>query len=243
MKNVIYGTLFLTIALSVACALGRVQSGEGSLSAARPSTGNVHPEETPTGYLLGSGDVIRVSFYETEGYMPSMRQTETTTIRQDGTVFLQLLGNIRAAGLTSSQLAIRIEGRLREYIRNPVVVVEIEEYNSQKVMVFGQADNGIYSLDHPTYIAEFIASIGGLNSEADQIKIKVTRMDDSVVMVNLKRYYENGDLNQNILLRGGDQIFVPTQKTPWVWRYIDRWDTLVTSILTFVSLYMVFGGR
>ncbi len=243
MKNIIYGTLFLAIALSVACASGRVQSGERLLSAASRSTGSTYPDETPTEYLLGPGDVIQVTFYEAEGYMPSVKQIETATVRQDGTVFLHLIGNIKAAGLTSNQLEIQIEEKLREYIRNPMVVVEIKEYRSQKVTVFGQAKNGIYTLDHPTYISEFIASIGGVDSEADQTKIKVTRKDGSVVMVNLKRYYEDGDLNQNILLRGGDQIFIPMQRTPRAWRYFKEWQGLTSSILALISLYLTIWGR
>ena len=243
MKHVIYGTLFLAVALSVACASGRVQSGERLLSVAGRSTGSTYPDETPTEYLLGPGDVIQVTFYEAEGYMPSVRQIETATVRSDGTVFLRLLGSTRAAGLTSSQLEARIEERLREYIRNPVVIVEIKGYHSQKVTVFGQAKNGIYTLDHPTYISEFIASIGGVDSRADQTKIKVTRKDGSVVIVNLKRYYEDGDLTQNILLRGGDQIFIPLKSTPRAWRYLKEWQGLTYSILALISLYLSIWGR
>jgi len=241
---VIYGILFLAMALSVACASRRGHSGEGLLST-RPSTGSARSEEIPTEYFLGPGDVIQVTFYEAGagGYMLSVKETETATVRQDGTVFLRLLGDIEAAGLTSSQLKIQIAEKLRAYIRNPVVVVEIEEYNSQKVTVFGQARNGIYALDHPTYISEFIASIGGVGSGADQTKIKVTRKDGSVVMVNLQRYFEDGDLSQNILLRGGDQVFIPMQKTPRVWRYVRDWQMLTSSILTFLSLYLAIWGR
>ena len=243
MKSAIYATLFLAVSLSVACASGRLQRDERPLPAARPSAGSGHPEGIPTEYLLGPDDVIRVTFYEAEGYMPSVKQTETATVRQDGTVFLRLLGGIKAAGLTSSQLEIQIEERLREYIRNPMVVVEIKEYHSQKVTVFGQAKNGIYTLDHPTYISEFIAFIGGVDSEADQTKIKLTRKDGSVVMVNLKRYYEEGDLSQNILLKDGDQMFVPKQKTSRLWTSITQFQNLAAAILTFLSLYMAFGGR
>ncbi len=243
MKNVIYGTLFLVIALSVACASGRVQSGEGLLSAAGPSKRSARPEEIAPEYLLGPGDVIQVTFYEAKGYMPSVKQTEAATVRQDGMVFLRLLGDIKAAGLTSGQLTNRIEERLREYIRNPVVVVEIKEYHSQKVTVFGQAKNGIYTLDHPTYISEFIASIGGVGNRADQTKIKVTREDNSVVVINLKGYYENGDLSQNILLRGGDQMFIPIKETPWAWRYFMNWQSVATGILLSLSVYLAIFGR
>jgi protein involved in polysaccharide export with SLBB domain len=124
-----------------------------------------------------------------------------------------------------------------------VVVVDIKEYHSQKVTVFGQANNGIYTLDHPTYMSEFVASIGGLNSRADQTEIKVTRKDSSVVVVNLKRYYEDEDLSQNILLSGGDQIFIPTQRSPTAWRYFKEWQSVTLGILTLLSLYLGIFGR
>ena len=243
MKNVIYGTLFLAIGLSVACASGRVQSGEGLLSAAGPSARSARPEEVAPEYLLGPGDVIQVTFYEAEGYMPSVKQTETATVRQDGMVFLRLLGDIKAAGLASGQLGNRIEERLREYIRNPIVVVEIKEYHSQKVTVFGQAKNGIYTLDHSTYISEFIASIGGLDGKADQTQIKVTRKDGSVIMVNLKRYYREGDLSQNIFLKGGDQIFVQAKEAPRAWRYFKEWQNATYGVLVLIAAYLGIFGR
>ncbi|MCK4590349.1 MAG: hypothetical protein KAT86_01245, partial [Candidatus Latescibacteria bacterium] len=91
--------------------------------------------------------------------------------------------------------------------------------------------------------SEFIASIGGLNSKADQTEIKVTREDGSVIMIDLKRYYEEGDLNQNILLRGGDQMFIPTKETPWAWRYFMNWQTVATSIMLSISIYLAIFGR
>ena len=175
--------------------------------------------------------------------MPSVKQTETATVRQDGMVFLRLLGDIKAAGIASGQLGNRIEERLREYIRNPVVVVEIKEYHSQRVTVFGQAKNGIYTLDHSTYISEFIASIGGLDSEADQTQIKVTTKDGSVIMVNLKRYYREGDLSQNIFLKGGDQIFVPTKEAPRAWRYFKEWQSATYGVLILIAAYFAVFGR
>jgi polysaccharide export outer membrane protein len=238
----IYATLVLIVGLSVTCA-GRFQGEEGSLPAASSSAGSIGPEEIPTGYFLGPGDVIQVIFYAEGGHAFSVEQTETATIRQDGTVFLRLLGNIRAAGLTTSGLGAQIEESMRAYLRNPIVVVEIKEYHSQRVTVFGQAGNGVYTLDHPTYLSEFLAFIGGVHSEADQTEIKLTRKDDSVVMVNLKRYYEDGDLGQNILLKDGDQIFVPTQETSRLWTSITQFQNLAAAILTFLSLYLAFEGR
>ena len=239
--GVIYATLFLVVGLSVACA-GRFQRGESPLPAARSSAGSIGPEEIPTEYLLGPGDVIQVMFYAAEGHAFSVDQAETATVRQNGTVFLRLLGNIRASGLTTSELGAQIEESLRAYLRNPIVVVEIKEYHSQKVAVFGQAGNGVYTLDHPTYISEFIAFIGGVNSEADQTKVKVTRKDGSVVMVNLRRYYEDGDLSQNILLKDGDQMFIPTQKAS-LWSHLANFRDLAAAILTFLALYMAFLGK
>ena len=243
MKNAIYAMLFLAVSLSVACASGKLQSGESPLPAAKPSAGRGPLEAIPAEYPLGPRDVIQVTLYETEGYMPSVKQTETAMIRQDGMVFLRLLGDIKAGGLTSSRLGVRIEERLREYIRNPVVVVEIKAYHSQKVTVFGQAKNGISTLDHPTYFSEFIASIGGVGNRADQTKIKLTRKDGSVVVINLKRYYEDGDLSQNILLKGGDQIFVPTKETPRAWRYFKEWQNATYGMLVFIAAYFAVFGR
>ncbi|RKY62621.1 MAG: hypothetical protein DRQ02_13590, partial [Candidatus Latescibacterota bacterium] len=63
------------------------------------------------------------------------------------------------------------------------------------------------------------------------------------VIVNLKRYYEDGDLTQNILLRGGDQIFIPLKSTPRAWRYLREWQSFTYSMLVIISLYFGIFGR
>ncbi len=92
------------------------------LSACQPG-GNLPPLPPPesTAYTLGPGDQVRVITFGEQTL------TGPFSVEDSGNVAIPLLGPVRAAGLTTHQLADAIENQLRgrNLIRNPSVSVEI----------------------------------------------------------------------------------------------------------------------
>src|SRR5262245_62925356 len=113
---------------------------------------------------LGPGDLLEISVFrwpDIQGYR--------TRVSPAGMISLPLLGNMRAAGLTESQLRDQIaDGLKKSIMRDPQVSVFVAEYVSQQVSVTGAvARPGLIGLsrDHRT-ISDMISEAGGFSEHA-----------------------------------------------------------------------------
>ena len=80
--------------------------------------------DVPTEFLLGSEDQIEINVWKN----PDL--SRITLIRPDGYVSMPIIGDVHAAGLTAEALAAQITERLKGYIQNPSVSVNVKELNS-----------------------------------------------------------------------------------------------------------------
>jgi polysaccharide export outer membrane protein len=173
---------------------------------------------------LGPGDLIEISVFrwpDIQGYR--------ARVSPAGMISLPLLGNMRAAGLTESQLRDQIANGLKQSImRDPQVSVFVAEYVSQQVSVTGAvARPGLIGLsrDHRT-ISDMISEAGGFNEHAGgRIQLvpgKGTSCDGTVhrpgiqqvanvepIEIDVNEQYASAQSNPLLLPAvGGDQIIV-----------------------------------
>lgn len=157
-------------------------------------------------YMLGAADVIRVNIWKNTDL------SQTVTIDPDGFVSLPLLGDVRAAGLTTDQLAKDLASRLTSYVVNAQVTVSVVEIRSRQVFITGQVGKpGAYPLIVPITVLQLIAQAGGLNTFASRKAIFILRGTSGNVR-RLKFNYISaihGDVKQNINLQPGDTVIVP----------------------------------
>ena len=161
----------------------------------------------PAGYVVGPEDVIGVIFW---------RDTEMSgdvTVRPDGMITLQLLGDLKAAGLSPDQLRDMIKKAASKLIEDPSVTVVVKTINSRKVFITGQvATPGEFPLVAPRTVMQLIALAGGLTEYADSKNIRIVRMEgDRTVSFkfNYKDVSKGSKLEQNIQLKPGDTVIVP----------------------------------
>src|SRR5262245_6405965 len=113
---------------------------------------------------LGPGDLLEISVFR----WPDI-QNFRTRVTPAGTIGLPLLGAVRAAGLTETQLRDSIADGLRKgYMRDPQVSVFVAEYVSQQVSVTGAvARPGLFGLsrEHRT-VSDLISEAGGYDEHA-----------------------------------------------------------------------------
>ncbi len=124
-------------------------------------------------YTLGPNDQILVR-------APQADEINERPFRvdADGFINLPIIGRVRAGGLTVSALEAEIAGRLREYIRDPQVVITMTQFRSEPVFVTGAFRvPGIYPLSGRRTLVELLTAVGGLTPNASR-RIKVTRRSD-----------------------------------------------------------------
>ena len=121
------------------------------------------------GYGLGAGDQIRIITFGEDELTGEFR------VDDQGDIAVPLLGNIRAAGLTPTQLGTRVGDMLKQknLLRNPSVAVEVLAY--RPVFVLGEvAKPGQYPYQPGMTVLTTVAIAGGYTYRA---------FDDYVSMV------------------------------------------------------------
>lgn len=158
---------------------------------------------------LGEGDVLSINIL---GY-PQYSMAEAT-VGPDGKINMPLIGDIKAAGLTPSQLSYLIAEKFQtgRFLKEPHVFVTLVKSRSRFVSVIGQGVNepGIYPLEGETRIMEVVARAKP-NDRAMLRQVSLTRGDQQQI-INLERLLNQADLKQNILLQPGDVINVPEDR-------------------------------
>jgi protein involved in polysaccharide export with SLBB domain len=163
-------------------------------------------------YRLGPGDKLELELME----VPDTRQI--SLVMPDGDLYYQT-AHVHAAGLTVTELKTVLDKALGTDYRNPELSLILRSMTSRKVMVMGRVNNpGIITLDGPTTLVEAVSRAGGLmiqrsgiNSEelADLGHSFLVR-DGHLLPVNFVKLLREGDPSQNIYLKDGDFIYLPS---------------------------------
>lgn len=161
-------------------------------------------------YLLGPSDVIKISVFRQDDLSLTVR------VDGEGMIVYPLLGQIKAAGLSVSQLGEKISALLADgYIKKPQVSVFVQEFRGKKATILGNIkEPGLYELQGYTTLLELISKAGGLTKEAGgQAVIKRgvnTNIGgvEHVLTVDLRRLVEQGDTSENVEVKDGDSVFI-----------------------------------
>jgi polysaccharide export outer membrane protein len=154
-------------------------------------------------------------------------------IGPNGAINLPMVGKIQAEGMTADELEKELTVRLKPFIRNPEVSVNVVELHSQPVSIIGSVlTPGVQQLQGRKTLVEVMAMAGGVKPEAGYI-IKITRqkaqgpiplpnavMDASgqfsIAEVSLKEITEARNPATNILVMPNDVISVPRADVVYV---------------------------
>lgn len=158
-------------------------------------------------YIIGLGDVIEVNVWK------EAELSRTIPVRMDGRISLPLLGDVVAAGRTSTELALHIQKRLSEFMAEPPVSVILNENKSRRYSVIGQVNKpGEYLIDIPLTVLQAIARSGGFLEWAKTSDIAIIRREsgrEKRIVYDYDIVVKGKDLKQNILVAPGDVIVIP----------------------------------
>lgn len=190
-----------------------VPNGENLLPA------NLPPASIPDRYVLGPGDRLQMEVFNLPEYSQEYR------ILADGTLSLPLIGTLEVAGMTLEQASAKITQRYSQFIRRPAVTLILLEARPLQIAIAGEVKRpGSYTVspeegqqDRMT-VTQAIQLAGGITQSADIRQIQVRRPTSGiggpqVVTINLWELVKNGNLNQDLPLRDGDTLLIPTATT------------------------------
>lgn len=129
--------------------------------------------DIPSDYRLGPNDVVQLKVYGE----PDL-SFERLSISQRGTVNLPFVGEARASGLTTAEMARELRGLLGRHLREPQISVNLVEYGSQRVIVEGSvARAGVFTAQPGMTLLGALALAGGPDRLAKVRQIVVIRTD------------------------------------------------------------------
>jgi polysaccharide biosynthesis/export protein len=133
---------------------------------------------SPVGdYLIGPEDLLEINILEATDL------NRTVRVSDDGAVSLALLGLIQVAGMTTRELELVLEDRLRQtYMKDPQVAVFVQEIRSHPVSVLGAVSKpGVYQIRFPKPLIEVLSMAEGLATDAGDTVIVEHHVGDPAV--------------------------------------------------------------
>lgn len=160
-------------------------------------------------YKLNPGDVLQITVWKEEGL------DRETLVLPDGTIAFPLVGTLKAAGKTASQVQDELKDGLQKSIPDAPVTVVVKDALGNVVDVIGQVTKpGEFVAGHPLTVMQALSMAGGLTPYASEKRISIVRHNRDGKDEHLEfPYYEDildgKNLDKDIVLQPGDVVLVP----------------------------------
>lgn len=158
-------------------------------------------------YIIQPGDLLEISVWKEKDLDKEMM------VRPDGGLNFPLAGDIVAAGRTTEQLQKELTAKLAKYVPDPVVTVSIKQSSGNKIYVVGKVNKpGDFTVIRNVDVMQALSMAGGPTPYASVNNIKILRRVNGElksIPFEYSQVEKGKNLEQNIVLHGGDIIVVP----------------------------------
>jgi polysaccharide biosynthesis/export protein len=174
-------------------------------------------------YELGGGDSVKISVFLSPELTTEVRLSET------GLVSLPMLGQVKLGGLTIPAAEALLAAKLKEgnFIQKAQVSMGISAYRSQQVSILGNvARPGRYPLElKGIRLTEMLANAGGVTAAGADTLFHSRRDSNGKVVVqevDIPSIYLSNDQSQDLVLQGGDSVYVHRQPNYYIYGQVGR---------------------
>lgn len=194
----------------------QAQAPAGTLNC-RPGSGRFGPEPA---YTLGAGDRIGLDIFNVPEYSREYQ------VLVNGTVNLALIGGVSLRGLTLEQASNLISSRYARFLRRPIVTVNLVSPRPVQIAIAGEVNrSGSYIIpltaaggtggavgagfQFPT-LSQALTLAGGITQSANLRQVRLQRPGSGTINLDVLGLVTRGELCEDITLRDGDSVFIPT---------------------------------
>ena len=166
-------------------------------------------------YKIGPEDLLDINVFEVK------EMTAEVRVSGNGYIGMPLAGQIKAAGLTASQLETCIEKKLKRYLQEPTVSVFVKEYRSQPISVLGAVKfPKVYYVTGQMHLLDVLSMAGGLTPDAGNVcivqKSSGPGHGQKQTVIDLEQLLAKGHAELNIPIYTGEIVNVPAGGTFFV---------------------------
>lgn len=210
--------LFLAIPLAITACGGPVVKNPTPVASVKAITPIPEPQ-----YNIQAGDNLEFKFF----YNPELN--EAITVRPDGRVSLQLVGEVTAAGRTPSEFENELKEKYANFLATPEVTVIVRSFSAHKIYVDGEVNKpGVVDLNGRMTTLQSIIYAGGLKQTARVNEVVLIRRGmgaaPQAIPVDLEKVIDGTDITQDVFLAPYDIVYVPRSSIAnanlWVEQYL-----------------------
>jgi protein involved in polysaccharide export with SLBB domain len=181
--------------------------------------------QIPADYVIRPGDQLDIKFF----FNPELN--ETVVVRPDGKISLQLIDEVRAAGLTTSELDETLTQMYAQELRRPVIAVIVKSFTGQQVYVGGEVEKpGLVNLTAGMTALQAVVQAEGFKETAKPEGVIVIRKGHDSrpipIRVDLGQVIDGESEAKDLMLQASDIVYVPktwiAEANKFVNQYIER---------------------
>ncbi|MGO4211933.1 polysaccharide biosynthesis/export family protein [Terriglobus sp. YAF25] len=170
-------------------------------------------------YTLHVGDVIVLNYR----YTPEFNQT--IKVQPDGCVNLNIVGNIKVAGLSIDDAHNQIVQKASARLNNPELTITLQEFEHPYVVIAGEVEHpGKFELRDDTTALQAVMLAGGFKDSARDTQVilfrKINADDAEVRKLNLHNVKTKAELEKDTELQPGDMLLVTRNKMEHLARFM-----------------------
>jgi polysaccharide export outer membrane protein len=206
----------LTAATVLMLAAAPAQAQTAPPAAAAPTTVSksvVTPQVAPAPapvvvvdatFTLGVGDSVNV------GLVGRTDFSTAAQVSSEGTIFLPLVGQVKALGLTTAELAKQVEASLKKggFFADPIVHIEVTGVASRYATILGDVGSpGLLPLDRDYHLSDVLARVGARAGQG-RGTIVVTHSTGQSKRYSIEEIATGGP-DEDPKVQPGDKLYFP----------------------------------
>jgi polysaccharide biosynthesis/export protein len=170
-------------------------------------------------YVLHPSDVITLDYR----YTPEFNQT--VTVQPDGYVTLNIVGDVKVAGLTLDEVHDQIIKQASNQLNHPVLNLTLKDFEHPYIVVAGEvAKPGKFELHEDTTALQAVMLAGGFKDSARDTQVilfrRINEQMAEVRRLNLHNVRQTSDLERDSELQPGDMLLVTRNKLEHLSRFM-----------------------
>ena len=215
---------WLAAPLLLALALGLTAAPLPALAQATTAPVAATPTnpDTQRDYVLGAGDVVRITVFQNADLSLESR------ISEGGSISYPLLGVIKLGGLSVQQAERAIADGLRngQFVRQPQVGILVMQVRSNQASVLGQVNRpGRYPIEVTGMrMSELLALAGGVAATgSDIVSLTGNRNGQPMrVQIDLPTLFSSSNTVNDPVVQNGDMVYVDRMPLVYVYGEVQR---------------------
>ena len=164
------------------------------------------PDPRASEYLIGPLDQLSIQVWRNQ------ELSGEVVVRPDGIITVPLLGAVKAAGRTPSDLQSELARRFTEYVRaeSVAVTVGVASVESYQFTVSGNVEHsGVFASKSYVTALDAVAMAGGPTRFASDAVWVIRGKPSRRIPIDLRRAASGAHPEENLVLIRGDLIVVP----------------------------------